>query len=179
MLRQHVHRFWHKNNQGLLPPRFGVQSLFTFKFILKTFPMKTPEVGLYESLNLGQAESSHLTSCHLTSCQFTKLCFLLRRGDWGYELGECRSHQDGLWRGRAAFWQPWSKKGASPHPGQRPRWKQELVLTGLRAVGGWPDRLLRKKGWDRGPGPTGTVQHTYLQNQLLSISVLSSGVHHW
>lgn len=54
----------------------------TFKFIFRNIPSEvryppSPVWGLCESLNLGQAESSHQTSC-----QPTKLCFLLWFGVW-------------------------------------------------------------------------------------------------
>lgn len=76
---------------------------------------------------------------------------------------------------------PFGSFGLEEGPGQSPPWakaKVEAGLTGFRALRRWPERPPGKGNKTEGPGPIGTVQHTNLQNQLLSISVLSSGVHH-
>lgn len=61
-----------------------------------------------------------------------------------------------------------------------PPWARAEVEAGehahclQRAGLGVPDRGPWGTGWkQRGPDPTGTVQHTSLQNQLLSFSLLS------
>lgn len=63
--------------------------------------------------------------------------------------------------------------------GQSPPWARAEVEAGAythclqRAWLGCLMEALGGEDGNRGPGPTGTVQHTFLQNQLLSFDLLS------
>lgn len=128
-------------------------------------------MGLCESLNLGHRVVS--------SCRHRHHAVSWRgSGTGGGGVGPRRVLQpSGRGRGEAelplgSFGQG---KGPVPTLGQEPRWRQEHMLTVFRAPAwGCLTEAPGGKGWkQRGPGPTGTVQHTFLQNQLLSFSLLS------
>lgn len=89
----------------------------------------------------------------------------------------CYSHQDGVLERPSCLLAALVKmRGRSP-PWVRAKVEAgACMLTGLRGqwwVKGGLTEAPGGKGWKRGPGPIGTVQHTFLQNQLLSFSLLS------
>lgn len=131
--------------------------------------VRPQEVGLCESLKLGHTESS----CRIRTMLFPLGEQGLGTGVWAQ--GECYSHQDGVVERPSCHVAALVKLR-----GQSPPWARAEVETGAhahclqRAELGCLTEAPGGKGWkQRGSGPTGTVQHTFLQNQLLSFSLLS------
>lgn len=126
-------------------------------------------MGLCESLKLGHTESS---CWHWHRALFPLGEQGLGTGVWAQE--ECYSHQDRVVERPSCHMAALVKLR-----GQSPPWARAEVETGAHAVfrglsWGCLTEAPGGKGWkQRGPGPTGTVQHTFLQNQLLSFSLLS------